>query len=58
VVLPSLGLQLKRRLFEELQDCLDCVPQDDTLGDFNAHVDVYDDDYDELWTGVLRHWNM
>jgi len=34
---------------------LDSVPQDDTLlilGDFNAHVCVYDDN-EELWTCVL-----
>jgi len=33
-----------------LQDCLDSVSRYDTLlilGDFNAHVGVYDDDDDE-----------
>ena len=46
---------VKSSFIEELQDCLDSVPQDDTLlimGDFNARVGVYDDD-DELWSGVL-----
>ena len=45
---------VKASFFEQLQDYLDSVPQDDTLlilGDFNAHVGVCDDD--EMWTGVL-----
>jgi len=45
---------VKTSFFEQLQDCLDSVPRDDTLlilGDFNAHVGVFDDN--ETWTGVL-----
>lgn len=48
-----------------MQNCLDSVPQNDTLlilGNFNAHVGVCDDD--EMWTGVLgklgigvRNWS-
>jgi len=47
---------MKSFFFEELQDCLDSVPQDDTLlilGDFNVHVGVRDDDDEQLWTHVL-----
>jgi len=46
---------VKTSFFEKLQDCLDNVPRDDTLlilGDFNAHIGVFDDD--EMWTGVLH----
>ena len=44
-------------VLEQLQDILDGVPQDDTLGDCNARVDMYDP-AEGLWHGTTgRHGN-
>jgi len=43
---------VKSSFFEELQDCLDSVPQGDTLLMLNARVGIHDDN-DELSSGVL-----
>ena len=45
-------LGIRSQFLEQLQDTLDDVPQDDTLGDFNARVGVFDP-ANGLWHGAI-----